>query len=142
MGCHGGGKQVAAIFIRECIVLVLAFGISLIASMFANAGRDIGALAAALLLPVGFCLVRAARVRYQRTELSTLRSVSHQIVLALAFISLLIFEAGVAMFAGDAGIPFGVWVVVGGFGVGYVLLFCFAHWIGQPPDVLTDEFLR
>jgi hypothetical protein len=97
--CHGGAAEVIVVFIRECIVLLVGVAVSLLASRFANAGRDFGALAAALL----------------------------------------VFEMGVAMFAGDAGIPFGAWAVVAGFGTSYVLLFCLAHRMGHSPGHYSDE---
>ena len=101
---------------RECVVLLIGVGVSLLASLFGNAGRDFGALAAAILLPIVFCLIRAIVVQFPRAKLSLFWRGSYQITIALALISLLIFEMGVAMFAGAGDIPVGAWSVVVGFG--------------------------
>jgi drug/metabolite transporter (DMT)-like permease len=115
------------VIFRECIVLLLGVAVSLVASLFGNAGRDFAALVAAVLIPIAFCLLRAATVRYPSKTLSVSRRTGFQLAIGLAFASLLVFEMGVAMFAGAADIPLVVWVVVGVFGICYVLLFAVAH---------------
>jgi hypothetical protein len=119
---------------REFIVLLLGAAVSFFASLFGNAGRDFGALVAAVLLPIAFCLIRAALVRYPSQALSALRRACFQLALALGLVLLLVFEMGVAMFAGAADIPLGVWAVVSAFGIGYVLLFAAAHCLRGLPD--------
>ncbi len=131
-----------AVVFRECVVLLVGVAVSLLASLFGNAGRDFGALVAAILLPIAFCLIRAAMVRFPRAVLSLLRRGSYQITIGLALISLLVFEMGIAMLAGDADIPLGVWGVVAGFGAGYVSLFCLAHRIGRLSDKSSSEQQR
>lgn len=116
-----------SVIFRECIVLLLGIAVSLVASLFGNAGRDFAALVAAVLIPIAFCLLRAATVRYPSKTLSVARRTGFQLAIGLAFASLLVFEMGVAMFAGAADIPLVVWVVVGAFGICYVLLFVVAH---------------
>ena len=115
------------VIFRECIVLLLGIAVSFVASQFGNADQDFGALIAAILLPVVFCLIRAALVRYPSHTPSALRRTGFQFALALGLISLLVFEMGVAMFAGAADIPIAVWVVIGAFGIGYVVLLAVAH---------------
>ncbi len=127
-----------AVLCRECVFLLIGVGVSLLASLFGNAGRDFGALVAAILLPIGFCLIRAAVIRSPRAELSLFWWRSYQITIGLALVSLLIFEMGVAMFAGEADIPLGAWGVVAAFGVGYILLFGVAHRICRWPDDLAS----
>lgn len=116
-----------AVFLRESTVLVIGVAVSFIASLFGDAGRDFGALAAAILIPIAFCLVRAAMIRFPREQLPPLRRGAFQTVTGAALVSLLVFEMGVAMFAGAADIPLVWWIVVAGFGVSYVLLSCVAH---------------
>ncbi len=123
-----------AVIFRECIVLLLGVAVSLLASLFGNAGRDFGALAAAILFPIAFCLIRAALVRYPSHTLPARRRTGFQLTLGLGLVSLLAFEMGLAMFAGVADIPLAVWAVVSAFGVGYVLLFAAAHHLRGSPD--------
>ena len=92
-----------------------------------DAGRDVKALAAAILVPIAFCLVRAALTNLRFGNLSAFLRVAAQLSLGFALISLLIFEMGVAMFAGAADIPAGVWCVLLMFGVAYICLYVTAH---------------
>jgi hypothetical protein len=119
------------VFLRECVVLLLGVGVSLIASLLANAGRDFGALAAAILLPVTFCLIRAALVRYPHGKPAPFRRGGFRVAIGVALVFLLLFEMGLAFFAGADGIPIVWWVVVVGFGAAYVLLFCVAHLVAS-----------
>jgi len=132
-------KPMIAVIFRECIVLLVGVAVSFVASLFGNAGRDIGALAAAILFPIAFCLVRAAMVRYPQGKLPLLRRGGFQLAIGLAIISLFVFEVGVAMFAGAADIPLGAWGVVASFGAGYVLLLCVAYRLSYSPDYLAGE---
>jgi Ca2+/Na+ antiporter len=116
-----------AVVFRECVVLLLGIAVSLVASLFGNAGRDFGALVAAILFPIAFCLIRAALVRYPPHTLSALRRAGFHMTLSFALILLLAFEMGVAMFAGADDIPIAVWRVIGAFGIGYVVFFAVAH---------------
>jgi hypothetical protein len=127
-------EAMMAVILRECIVLLVGVTVAFAAALFGNAGRDFAALVAAILFPIGFCLARAAMVKYPRGELSLLRRGALQLATGTAIVSLFLFEVGVAMFAGAADIPRGAWGVVVGFGVGYVFLFCIAHRLGLSPD--------
>lgn len=122
--------------IRETCVLLLGLTVSLVCSLFGNAGRDFGALVAAILVPIVFCLVRAGLADLPLEGLRASRRIFAQILFAVSLVSLLLFEMGVAMFAGAADIPAGVWGVVAGFGVAYITLMVYANTCARPtPDV-------
>ena len=126
--------------IRETCVLLLGLTVSLVCSLFGNAGRDFGALVAAILVPIVFCLVRAGLADLPLEGLRASRRIFAQILFAVSLVSLLLFEMGVAMFAGaadiPADIPAGVWGVVAGFGVAYITLMVYANTCARPtPDV-------
>ena len=118
--------------IRETCVLLLGLAVSLVCSLFGNAGRDFGALVAAILVPIVFCLIRAGFADLSLDGLRSSRRLVAQIVFAVSLVSLLLFEMGVAMFAGAADIPVGVWFVVAGFGAAYIILMVSANVCARP----------
>lgn len=121
----------AFIALREIGVLLLGVAVAFAASLAGDAGRNFGALVVAILLPIAFCLVRAGLAKLPSENSSGLRHVAAQLSLGFALIALLVFEMGVAMFAGAQGIPAGVWVVLSVFGAGYVCLFVLAHTLSR-----------
>ena len=126
------GSRVA---VRETLVLLLGVAISLAASRFGNAGAGFPKLAVAILLPIAFCLARAKLVKLPtRRRTSPWRCFLSQLAFAAAFILLLLFEMGVALFAGSADIPVGFWVVLGCFGFGYIALFLVARSLADLHD--------
>ena len=115
---------------REFIVILLGVAIAFVASLFGDAGRDILALAAAILVPVAFCLVRAAQFPRPRIGVSPIRNVGSQLSAGLALAALLIFEIGVALFAGVNDAPLLMWANLSGFAMAYILLFTFGCVVG------------
>jgi len=95
-----------------------------------NAGRNIVFLAAAVLVPIGFCVARAALLDGLPPTVPALRRIFAQLVTAAALVVLLVFEMGVAMLAGAAGIPADVWVFLGAVATAYVGLMISADVVG------------
>ena len=121
--------RMMAAFLRECVVLLIGVAVALVASLFGNAGRNFAALVGAMLLPIAFCLGRAALLRYPTVRLSRVRRFVWNLTTALSIIALLLFEMSVGMFAGANGIPIGAWAVVATFGATYLTLRCIADWL-------------
>ena len=122
--------------IRETVVLTLGCLVTFIGSLLlGNANRDFAALASAVLLPIVFCLIRVSLVKRPDSTLSGLRHVGYQLCLGLALVLLLLFEMSMGMFLGAADIPIGMWMVVGAFGMAYVVFFCLAFQIGSTTEL-------
>ena len=118
--------------IRETCVLLLGLAVSLVCSLFGNAGRDFSALVAAILIPIVFCLIRACLADLPLGGLRSSRRIVAQVLFAVSLVSLLVFEMGIAMLAGAADIPLGVWFVVAGFGIAYITLMVYANACARP----------
>jgi hypothetical protein len=122
--------------IRETFVLMLGCLLSFIGSlMLGNANRDFTALASAILLPILFCLIRAALVKRPGSTLSGIRHVGYQLCLGFALVLLLLFEMSVGLFLGAADIPTVMWIIVAAFGMGYVFFFTVASRVGSTTDL-------
>ncbi len=116
--------------------------------MLGNANRDFAALASAILFPIIFCLIRAMSVGRASTVLSSWREFSYQLCIGIAFVFLLLFEMSLGLFYGAADIPASWWVIVGGFGMGYVFCFTVSFHLGSvaegsgkndPPALTTSD---
>lgn len=122
-----------AIAVRESGVLAIGCVVSAIVAYLLNFGQPrlkmmpFANPLAALFIPIIVSLVRAAFVRKPSADVSKLRSILYQVSIALALILLLLFEIGVGLFIGAVGIPIFAWLIVAGFGMLYVLFFCFAE---------------
>ena len=118
--------------VRETVVLLLGCLFAFIGSLIlGNANREFAALASAILLPIVFCLIRASLVKRPDAALSAFRVNGYQLCLGIAFVFLLLFEMSLGLFLGAADIPAAMWLIVGGFGMGYVLFFSVSIRIGS-----------
>lgn len=114
--------------IRETFVLMLGCLISFAGSMIlGNADRDFAALTSAILLPIVFCLIRAAFVKSPDPTLSGIRRVGYQLILGIALVLLLLFEMSFGLFCGAADIPLAMRLAIAAFGMGYVLCYSVAR---------------
>ncbi|MDY0169579.1 MAG: hypothetical protein RBS80_23760 [Thermoguttaceae bacterium] len=121
--------------VRETVVLLLGCLFVFIGALIlGNANREFAALASAIILPIVFCLIRASLIKRPDSALSAFRSVGYQLCLGIAFVFLLIFEMSLGLFVGAADIPATVWLIVGGFGMGYVSFFSVAFRVGSTCD--------
>ena len=127
----------AIIAIRECFVLAIECAITWAAVALVGNGRVPANPIAAMLLPIGFCLARAAMAGRPNPIHSQIRQTVRQLAIAVALIFLLLFEIAVGWFIGAKDIPPAVWCIVVGFGCIYVLMFCVAHHIDYN-SVQTD----
>lgn len=119
--------------IRETCVLLVGLMLSLICSTFGNAIGDFGELAAFILVPIVFCLIRAGRLsNLPMRGLSVSCRIFAQIFFALALICLLLFEMGVAMSAGAENMSAGIRFLVAGFGFAYIFLMVLANTYVRP----------
>ncbi len=116
--------------IRESIVLLLGLAVVAAASAIIGDAGDGASLAVAIVMPIGFCLFRAAVVRPACWHISGLRRLGYKIVVAAALVLLLVFEMGVEMFFGAGNLPIEVWVILAATGAAYLLLFCLAQYLG------------
>ncbi len=118
--------------VRETIVLLLGCLFAFIGSLIlGNANQEFAALASAIILPIVFCLIRASLIQRRDSALTAFRDVGYQLCLGIAFVFLLLFEMSLGLFLGAADIPAAVWLIVGGFGMGYVFFFSVAFHIGS-----------
>ena len=97
------------------------------AGLFIGNGQPGGlGFAASLLIPIVFCLLRAAMVSSPPAELSVVRRGLFQVLLAVALIMLLVFEFAIGQIVANRISPdaLGLLFVLG---VSYVFLYCLAH---------------
>lgn len=132
--------------IREGFVLAIGCVIAWAAVTFVGYARVLANPIATMLLPIGFCLARAAMAGRPNIDHSQIRQTARQLAIAVALIFLFLFETAMGWFMGANGIPLWVWGVVVGFGCVYVLMFCVAHAIDHKPvnthaTMLVDEFV-
>lgn len=132
--------------LRECFVLAIGCAIAWTAITLVGNGRVPANPIATMLLPIGFCLARAAFSGRPKLDHSRIRQTARQLAIAVALIFLFLFETAVGWFMWANNIPHWVWGIVVGFGCVYVLMFCFAHAIDRQSGhtdtaMLIDEFV-
>jgi hypothetical protein len=124
-------KSITHILIREVQVLGAGIVVSATISLaLQHLGKDLE-LIHGIVVPILFCLGRAAFVTSQPHNISALRRVISQIMLAFALIVLLLFEMGIGLFATANDIPIEVWCIIIGFGILYLFLMCCAESLRQ-----------
>ena len=117
--------------LREILVLLIGCVLAWVVSLaVGDAGRNFGALAASILVPIAFCLGRAAMVRPPMPQWSAARRVGYQVAVGIALVMLLVFEMGTPMLLGVADVPVAAWGVLAVIGIAYATLFCVAHHFG------------
>jgi len=125
--------------LREARVVSIGALVACAGNFFGNGQPGGLGFAAALLLPIVFCLLRAAMISSPPPELSVVRRGLFQIVLAVALIVLLVFEFAIGQMAGLNRVSpdaLGLLVVLG---VTYVFLYCLAHqFISTDPLLESD----
>jgi hypothetical protein len=121
--------------VREALVLLVGVAVSGAAAIILErVGRDLE-FVHGIVIPIAFCLVRAAFVSGCAQETTWGRRLAYQVFIAGALIALLLFEMGVGLFAGARDIPMTVWMVVAGFGGVYCVMICVAERWLEPSDL-------
>jgi hypothetical protein len=108
--------------LRELLVIVTAF---LLAALTTAIGRflpDGVRLMMAILVPIAFCLGRAAFFPSARRLPPGWRRVVYSLLAAAAVVLLWLFEMSVGLLLGAAGIPAIVWLAIAAIGCTYVVL--------------------
>ncbi len=125
-------RAMSRVLIRETLVLALGILLAAIAALAFQGDRDGLHLLCAIVVPIFFCLGRAAFAPSPPRNAAAIRRFIHQVLVALALTMLFVFETVVGLFAGAKDIRVVVWTVVSDFAIVYVAIICITESMGKP----------
>lgn len=125
--------------LREARVVFIGALVACAGNLFGNGNPGGLGFAASLLLPIVFCLLRAAMISSPPAELAVVRQGLFQVLLAVALIVLLVFEFAIGQIAGLNGVSPDALGLLFVLGVTYVFLYCLAHQFISLEPVLESD---
>lgn len=119
------------VIVREGLVLLLGVVISLIVSLLTKNVAVDWKMAAALLVPVGLCLIRACWTSIPHRSCTFFRYFLASIFVAGAIVILFLFEILVGVLTAQNNLPVGVWIIPATLAAAYIAAYTIAWWIGS-----------